>query len=263
MKKIQLIIRYLRFLIKSKTRYTIHSQFVYKFINEVLRDKTKYEDYYKLWAYRNKITSRSDIIETVDFGSGAGKSAYSTKYMQYGKLASLRSHSKKELEFLYRIAYQYKPEVILELGTSAGISTVYLSKASTQSRIITMEGCANLVSEANTSLQSFGVSNVEMYTGNFDNNLQGVLDKETKLDMVFFDGNHRKDPTLRYFNQCMELSNENTIFVFDDIHWSKGMEAAWEIIKKDERVSVTIDIFWFGICFFRKGIEKQDFIIRY
>lgn len=263
MRTIQLIIRYLRYVINSKTRYTIHSQFVYKFINEVLRNKSKLNDFSELWDYRKNIVSRNDIIETVDFGSGAGNSAYKTKYLKYGKLASLRSHSKKELELLYRIAHQYKPEVILELGTSAGISTAYLSKASPQSRIITMEGCANLVAEAKNSLQSYGVSNVEMYTGNFDNNLQGVLDKETKLDIVFFDGNHRKDPTLRYFNQCVELSTENTIFVFDDIHWSKGMEEAWEIIKKDERVSVTIDIFWFGICFFRKGIEKQDFIIRY
>ncbi len=81
--------------------------------------------------------------------------------------------------------------------------------------------------------------------------------------MFFFDGNHRKEPTLRYFEQCIHFSNENSIFVFDDIHWSKGMESAWEYIKNDRRVSITIDLFWFGIIFFVEGVEKQDFVIRY
>ncbi len=228
-----------------------------------MRDKKKYDDYNSLWEFRNSQASRSDVIETVDFGSGAGKSVYKTKHLNYGKLAAKRSHSKKELELLYRLVHFYHPLVILELGTSAAISTAYLSKASPDSRLITVEGCAALVAEAETSLKKYGIDNTEMHTGNFDNILQGILDKESKLNLVFFDGNHRKEPTIRYFNQCVELSDENTIFVFDDIHWSKGMEVAWETIKNDSRVSVTIDIFWFGICFFRKGIEKQDFIIRY
>jgi len=41
------------------------------------------------------------------------------------------------------------------------------------------------------------------------------------------------------------------------------MENAWNKIKADKRVSVSIDLFWFGILFFRKGIEKQDFVLRY
>ena len=263
MRAIQLIIRYIRFLTVSKTRYRIHSQFVYDFINEVLRDNTSHPEYLELWNFRNNLISRNDIIETVDFGSGSGKAKYKTKHLSFGNLAKARSHRKRELELLFRIVKHKNPEVILELGTSAAISTAYLAKANPQSRIISVEGCANLVAEAQNSLKSIGVKNVELQTGNFDNILQSILDNEDNLDFVFFDGNHRKKPTIRYFNQCVELSNENTIFVFDDIHWSKGMEQAWKTIKMDNRVSVTIDIFWFGICFFRKGIEKQDFIIRY
>jgi predicted O-methyltransferase YrrM len=107
------------------------------------------------------------------------------------------------------------------------------------------------------------IRNIEVANGNFDVMLDDVLKKFDQLDFVFFDGNHRKEPTLNYFNHCIEKAHENTVFIFDDIHWSDGMEAAWNSIKADDRVSITVDIFWFGLVFFKKGVAKQNFIVKY
>jgi len=82
--------------------------------------------------------------------------------------------------------------------------------------------------------------------------------------MAFIDGNHRKAPTLDYFNKIMHKTNEYSCIVFDDIHWSREMEEAWEEIKRDDRVKLSIDLFFVGIVFFRKSfLEKQDFMIRF
>lgn len=262
-KLLLLLLRYLKYRFKAKTRYRIHSQFIFDFINNILRDKEKYSDYSILSKHRNKLAANSDPIETVDFGVGAGKKAYSTKILPLGKLVRLRSHKESELKLLYRLTKYYEPENILEFGTAAGISAAYLKSGNPKSYMVTIEGCANLAARANESFIKLGLDNIEIAVGNFDTTLDDVLKKFSKLDFVFFDGNHREEPTLRYFEKCAQFSNENSIFVFDDIHWSSGMEDAWESIKSDSRVSVTIDLFWFGLVFFRKGIEKQDFVLNY
>lgn len=263
MNKFPIIYRYLKYLLKSKTRYRIHSQFVFDFVNNILRDKTLYGDYNKLWEHRNKLAGSDEFVETVDFGAGAGDKAYSTKIVKYGKIVRLRSNDEPRLKLLYRIVKYYKPDNILEFGTAAGISTVYIKSGNPISNMITLEGCANLAAKANESFNELGFKKLNIAVGDFDSTLKDVLQKLKKLDFVFFDGNHRKEPTLRYFEKCMQFSNESSIFVFDDIHWSKGMESAWEYIKNDSRVSITIDLFWFGIVFLRKGIDKQNFILHY
>ena len=263
MNKLLLVIRYLNYYIKSKTRYRIHSTFIYDFINNVLRDETKYEDYERLWDNRCYLATKTDPIETVDFGSGAGSRKYKTSYLPLKKIVKLRTHPKKRLELLYRISKFSKANNILEFGTAAGISATYLWSATPDSKFVTMEGCANLASKAEERFHDLKMDGIKLKVGNFDTNLDTTLKEFKTLDLVFFDGNHREEPTLRYYESCVELSNESSIFVFDDIHWSSGMERAWNKIKDDQRVSVTIDLFWFGLVFFKKGIEKQDFIIRY
>ncbi len=263
MKKLFLISRYIKYLFKSITRYRVHSQFVYDFINNILRDKTYYPDYKILWKSRNILSSNNDSIETVDFGHGSGSKQYTTKNLPINRILRLRSHSESRLKLLYRVVKYYKPENILEFGTALGVSSTYLKYGNPNSKMVSMEGCANLASKASESYENLGLSTIEIAVGNFDTNLDKVLERFNTLDFVFFDGNHRKEPTLLYYESCAKLTNENSIFVFDDIHWSSGMESAWESIKKDSRVSISIDLFWFGLVFFRKGIEKQDFILRY
>ncbi len=81
--------------------------------------------------------------------------------------------------------------------------------------------------------------------------------------MVYFDGHHDKQATLDYFNICLSKVGNNTIFIFDDIHWSHGMSEAWKIICDHPRITVSLDLFQLGIVFFRQECQKQHFIIQY
>jgi predicted O-methyltransferase YrrM len=254
---------YLTYLTEAKTRYKVHSPFVFDLVEKVLNDKTEYADYRKIENHKKKMARCKTVIETVDFGSRAENRSYTTSMVKIGQIVKRRSQRKKQARLLYRLARYYKPQTILEFGTAAGFSTAYIKAPLPESKMITMEGCASLADVASNNLKKLGINNVDISVGHFDVLLPGVLERLGKPDFVFFDGNHRKEPTLNYFNVCCERAHENTLFVFDDIHWSPGMEKAWETIKKDKRVSISVDLFWFGLVFFRKGIEKQDFVIRY
>ncbi len=126
-----------------------------------------------------------------------------------------------------------------------------------------MEGCAGLAHIAEEQFHMLHLQAMEVVMGDFKVTLPTVIKQFAELDFVFFDGNHRKGPTLDYFKQCLPLANENSLFVFDDIHWSGGMEEAWKEIQANPRVSISIDMFWFGLVFFKEGVAKQNFKIVY
>ena len=254
---------YLVYLAKAKTRYKVHSPFVFDLVENVLKDKTEYPGYRKIETYKKNISRSKTIIETVDFGARSEDKQYTSSMEKVGDIVKRRSQRKQQARLLYRLSRYFQPRNILEFGTAAGISTAYIKAPVPESKMISMEGCASLAEVASNNLKKLKINSVEISTGNFDVILPNALMKFGKLDFVFFDGNHRREPTLNYFNQCVELAHEDTLFIFDDIHWSPGMDKAWETIKKDPRVTISVDIFWFGLVFFRKGIPKQDFIIKY
>jgi len=232
-------------------------------VTNVLRDETNYDDFVELKEITKRQSKREDLIETVDFGANSEGHGYKTSMVEKGKIVKQRTSGNTQLQLLYRLTKFLKPDVILEFGTAAGISASYMSKGHPPAKLVTLEGCASLADFAESTFHKLHIQHIEVISGNFDITLDEVLNRLGKVDMVFFDGNHRREPTLRYFEACLKYSNENSIFVFDDIHWSSGMEEAWEAIKAYPEVSITVDLFWLGLVFFKKGVAKQDFIIRY
>ena len=114
------------------------------------------------------------------------------------------------------------------------------------------------------NFQRLELSNIELIEGNFDSVLIQILNQLPTIDFAFIDGNHHKEPTISYFKEIVAKTSEHSILVFDDIHWSREMEEAWEYIKHHTSVTLSIDLFFIGIVFFRKEQRvKQHFTIRF
>jgi predicted O-methyltransferase YrrM len=94
--------------------------------------------------------------------------------------------------------------------------------------------------------------------------LNPFIETSQNIDFLFIDGNHRKQSTLEYFRHFLTKSNADSIFIFDDIHWSREMEEAWELIQQHDSVTLTIDLFFVGLVFFKADFKvKQHFTIRF
>jgi predicted O-methyltransferase YrrM len=158
----------------------------------------------------------------------------------------------------------YRPKTILELGTSLGITTSYLSLAKPEAKIITMEGAKSVAETARQNFKTLKLENIFIQEGNFDQTLSIAISQMHSLDFAFIDGNHRREPTERYFHQLLPITYNDSILIFDDIHWSRDMEQAWETIQLHPSVRCTIDLFFIGIVLFRQEFkEKQHFKIRF
>jgi predicted O-methyltransferase YrrM len=241
----------------------IHSPFVFDLVEKVLNDKTKYAAYKEVELQRSLLLGNETIITVEDFGAGSTKGLTKQRVVQQIAATSLKP--KKYAQLLYRLVNYFQPKQILELGTSLGITTAYLAKAKPTATVTSMEGSVSIAAIATQQFAALELNNIELITGNFDETLNPVIEKaDQPFNFVFIDGNHRKEPTLRYFEQLLAKTDHDTVFVFDDIHWSKEMEEAWEIIKKHSSVSLTIDLFFIGLVFLRKEQkEKEHFVIRF
>ncbi len=262
--KWQLARKYLAYYLTASSRngHGIHSPFIFRFITRVLNDKHYYPEYKIAEGLRESLFKNKTTLAIEDFG--AGSSVAKTNRRTISSIAKSAAKPKKFGQLLFRMIKEYKPDIILELGTSLGITTSYLSLARPGSKILTLEGANEVAAIANNNFKLLELQNVSIETGNFDSTLSSVVSELKAVDFAFIDGNHRREPTERYFQQLLPKINNDSILVFDDIHWSGEMEEAWEIISKHPVVCCTIDLFFVGIVLFRQEFrEKQHFKIRF
>jgi predicted O-methyltransferase YrrM len=260
---IQTISKYIHywFTAQNGKGHGVHSPFVFDFITHVLNDKKARPCYAKIEALRNNLLRQSEKIEVVDFGAGSG--VLKTKKRRIKDIASSSLKPRKYAQLLHRIVQYYQPNNIIELGTSLGITSLYLAEGSRTGHIHTFEGDPCISEIAISQAQKNGSSNITFHTGEFDSSFTPFLQHfSEKIDLAYIDGNHRKEPTLRYVEQLLPFLQNDLIF--DDIHWSKEMEDAWKTICASEKVTLSLDLFFIGIVCFRKEFKvKQHFRIRY
>ena len=266
---LQQIKSYIKFLYHSKNEHGVHSPFVFNLVTKCFYDKTKYPEYSILKNYRNSLLENKNTIDVTDFG--AGSRVFKSNTRQISKIAQTAGISPKRAELLFRIVRYFQPENILEIGTSLGLATSALSLGNKNAKLISLEGCPNTMSVAEKMFQvsSFKLpsNKVNFITTEFTSFLNNLKPENLNLkpqifDLIYFDGNHSQKATLEYFELLLPTITNDSVWIFDDIHWSAEMENAWEIIKNNPKVKVTIDTFQWGMVFFRAEQEKEHFVIN-
>jgi predicted O-methyltransferase YrrM len=262
--RFQLTSRYLKyyFAAANSKGHGIHSPFVFDLITKVFNDNAAYPAYSQIESVRSSLLNDNRVIEITDLGAG-------TRVKKTGKrsIKEIARHDLKPKKFaalLFRLIKYFQAETILELGTSLGVTTSYLASANPNSSVYTMEGAENVAAVAAENFRKLGLSNIRIVTGNFDDRLKDTLQLSGKADFVFLDGNHRFHPTINYFEQLLDNTHNDSVIVLDDIHWSADMEKAWDHCRNHPTVTLSIDLFFIGIVFFRKEFkQKQEFTIRF
>lgn len=262
MSHLSLLKKYIRYRTSSFTDHDLHSPFVFDLYTELIRNRHPHYDFEALDQVRQSLLNNGQVIEVTDLG--AGSRVFTGNQRQIKDIAKHGISQKKYAEFIYRFANKFRPGTIVELGTSLGLGTLYLAKACPQSKVYTIEGSPALADFAKDLFRQQKQHNIEVITGNFDTELPKLLGQLNALDLLYVDGNHAYEPTLRYFEQALKKKHNSSIFIFDDIHWSEGMERAWDEIRKHPEVTLSLDLFYIGIVFFRKEQkQKEHFVLRY
>ncbi|NNJ56349.1 MAG: class I SAM-dependent methyltransferase [Bacteroidia bacterium] len=252
--KVKIARKYATYYLNADTKHKVHSPLVYALVTDVLK-KTNQSKNKEIESERKRLLSSKQTIDFKDFG----KSGTLFK-RNISEIAKSSLKSKKYAKLLSQLVKHYKCKNILELGTSLGITTSYFA-SNKDTQVITLEGDQSVHEIAKGIWNQLGYTNITSLVGEFDLNLDKIPDH--KYDLIYIDGNHSYEPTIRYYKELLKKSHDQTIFVFDDIHYSKGMEKAWKEIQKHETTSISIDLFFLGIVFIDPTLSQQQFTLKY
>ncbi len=254
---------YIKHYLRAGNAHAIHSPFVYDLYTQAIcPKKCPKGEFQPIETLRKRLLNNKDEIEILDLGAGSRRNKSNRR-----KISEIARNAEKPARFgelFFRLTRYFQPHTVLELGTSLGLTTAYFAKAAPDSAVITMEGCPETARLAAKNLAELGINSVEIVVGNIDETLPDLLHTQQKtMDLVFFDANHRLEPTLRYFEEVLPYASDSTVFIMDDIYWSREMTQAWEQIKAHPQVGLTVDLFWVGLVFFRKEQAKENFMLRF
>jgi len=257
----QFVADYLKHRLTAKSRHGTHSPFVYKLTDEVIYDFSSKKPYAAIEQQRKKLLNDDRSVTVTDLGAGSHLNKNRTK--KVSQLAKNALKTPRLAQLIYRLVAFHQPKNVIELGTCLGVTTAYLAKANPEAKVLTIEGCPETAAIANENFKDLKLPNIQLEVGNFNELLPIAIDQEATLDVVYIDGNHTKAATLQYFEWCLPKLNEESLLIFDDIYWSEGMKEAWTVIKNHPSVTVTIDLFWIGLVYFKTDQAKEHFKIKF
>jgi predicted O-methyltransferase YrrM len=246
------------FLLKSSNQHGIHSPFVYDLVTKCFYDKSHYSAYDNLKILRNELTYNQDLVEIKHYSPSL--KVFQQNHQKISTILKNEGSSYKKQKQLFRITNYLKPKNVLELGTSIGLGSTAMAFASNKSIITTVEVNENLSDIAKKVFRSYQLKNIRIENSAFKDFFKNINNKH--LDLVYLDGTYDKKSTIENFNSLLKYAHNESVFIFNNIYCSKEMSEAWNIIKKQKEVTVSIDTFYWGFLFFRKEQPKQHFTIR-
>ena len=255
--------KYLDYILFSshKRGHGIHSPFVFNLITKVFRNKINPDVVFNIEKIRQMMISDKRLINVNDYGSGTEGTRGTLR-----KITEIKKHStipKRYGLLLAALSREFGKPGMIAVGTSLGLSPLYLAAGSPDVTVHLIESHPEILEIVKDNIVSSEPGNISLYTGKFEEALAEIANKGIKPGLFFIDGDHSNEKMLRYFKKVAEMGDRNSLIVLNDINGSAEMGETWKKIKKHEKVSLTVDIFRMGLVFFREGVSRFDYIIRY
>lgn len=148
---------------------------------------------------------------------------------------------------LYILARESRAEIVLELGTCAGMSAAYLASSEYCKELHTIEGSAALSGLARETLKKV-TNKAHVYNDLFDDALDKLLPELPRVDCAFIDGHHEKVATIHYWERIAPKMRPGGVVIFDDISWSQDMRDGWIHLSRQPQFSHAADLGSIGVC---------------
>ncbi|MCB9189010.1 MAG: class I SAM-dependent methyltransferase [Flavobacteriales bacterium] len=252
---------YSKYLLNSKPFSGVGDAVFSSQLHKIFDKERSFYAFIALDVVRKKNQLDERVLNVNDLGAGSKTSKGNERSVK--SIADSAVKAKKYAELMFRLVEAFHSHTIIELGTSLGITTGYLAKANKKAKVYTLEGAEEIAKIAEENFKLMKLHNAQLIQGNFDDTLEELVSRQDRIDLVFLDGNHRKEPTIRYFNTLLPKLHEGAIVLVDDIHWSQEMNQAWKELVSRPEVSLAINLFEMGILFLDPKLKKEELLVRY
>lgn len=249
---------YLKYFLHKVNDHSLQSPFIFDFYQQIVKNPVAIRD--EIEVLRKSLKASKELIPWEEIGAGSRIS--NSDFRKVSEIAKSSSTPSDFSRVLAQMIRHFEFKTVVELGTSLGLNSAYL--AHEVERLITFEGNRNVLTHAEANFAKLNLSTkVETVFGDLDETFQSHVATWDTIDLLYLDANHRYEPTVRYFKTALEKKHSGSIFVFDDIHWSKGMRKAWDEIIAHPEVTLSIDLFEAGFVFFDPNLEKKSYTLNF
>jgi predicted O-methyltransferase YrrM len=257
------ILKYIQhlFYLKFRRGHGIHSPYLFNFINKVVFNGAEQQVPKEILGIHRELKKEKSKIPAGKLG--ANSSVDASKERSVGSFVRFSSVTGKYGALLYRITGWFLPDVIIELGSGLGISTLYLASGSMGSALHSIEGDRHRASFAESLLSRNNLESASIHCGEMGERLDYLQPLIKGRFVAFVDGNHQYKPTLAYVRKLLEAAGDEAIIILDDIYWSKEMYEAWREVISWKEVRVSIDLYQMGILLLRPDLDKADIKIKF
>lgn len=249
----------LQYILRAHYRkgHWVHSPFTFHTLNYVIFERTPYYSFPQIENLRQQLQQNNTPLTLQPLGTSKAKTTTIAKELKNS------TKTPRLAQLLQRLCASNNSQYIIELGTNLGLSTAYLASNNTKSHVYTLEGQPQLCQIARQNFKQLQLNNIQLIEGNINDTLPHLIQQIPQIDLLFIDANHQYQATLDYYRLAKTKTHKNAIIIFDDIHWSEGMQQAWNEIRQDPDIRLSIDIFHMGIVWFNTDIPKQHYIVAF
>jgi predicted O-methyltransferase YrrM len=245
----------LSYLLTARTPEQMHSPYLFDAMRYVFDAKRQYYAFREIEGIRHSLGKSP--VQVSPNGLGAPSRKAFRRPRTVGDVISVSTSSAFKCQCLFRLALFLEAKTILEIGSAAGVSTAYLASTSANAIVHAFEGNPVLADHVERVARALELQNIRVHKGAFAQAVPAVLDEIKHFDLAFLDGNHRHKPTLTHFQLLKDRLSEDSVIVVDDIRWSEEMWRAWKELSADSAVTAALDIYSFGMLFFRPAFRDR------
>jgi hypothetical protein len=239
------------YLLKSRHRrgHGIHSPFLFRLITEVIENDGSFSAYPVLKSARENV---GDMLRILDMNSFQKEDDSCEKHrsIHFKRLHLLPDRFDR---LLLRLVNEFRPQNISFYGSTFGVSVLALALADSRIRVSAQVESSHYRSFCRRLVEVYEIENVD---------LSGA-GKIVATDFVVVQYPLNPVESNRIIGEILAVENFNGVVILCGIHFSKAIQEVWVKQCKSPVVRVSLDLFDIGILICHKGLQKEDFVLRF
>jgi tRNA(1-methyladenosine) methyltransferase and related methyltransferases len=163
---------------------------------------------------------------------------------------------------LFRLVNYFKCKSVLHVGSGSGMLIPYLLTPFADCKGVVLGQGEELILTTEKMKERLGLKNVEFYSDDYMDILNGFIAQSFKFDIIFID---LMDPdiTVELIWMCLKCIHGHTILVIRGIRRNKKMKMMWKRLRENSICVISLDLYTLGIVFFDNKMYKRHYKMHF
>ena len=244
----------IKYLKKARHRrgHGIHSPFLFYLITEVIENKERLPQFKSFKLLKKK------TLDLIDFSldSSAKKiyDQFDIRYTKPKKLYKKIELPEKYRQIVFHLIREFKPSSIIHYGPTLGVNPAILASVNLDIRVyqVNNDPFCELVSKR--LLNDSAIANIQFTPENSV--------PEINSEFILLNCFNNSDLSQSLIQNFINQPSDDGVLIIRGIHESNEMESIWQNTIANQNIRVSLDLFEIGILLFRKGLQKENFILK-